>query len=187
MDPRKKNKQSVVMKAYLHIVALALIVVACKPTHSPTQTTTLQADSVFTEAEIRAYGEYYQSGHQVYAIDLLSDGLDYDSTFIVGSGYNLYLSDIFVPKDSTERLPAGVYTMDSLVKENTFLRGMDFEGNITGTYLLYIKNNQIEGITLFTSGNMSIDYIDGDTLLDFNLYTADSTHYHAMFHGYTNQ
>lgn len=174
------------MKAYLYIVALALMV-ACKPTNTPTQTTILQADSVFTEALFTQYGEYYNSGHQVYAIDLLSEGLNYDSVgYIVGSGYNLYLSDIFAPKDSTTGLPAGHYTMDSVAKEMTFLRGMDFEGSITGTYLLYIKNNQIEDITLFTRGSMTVEYIDNDTLLNFQLYTTDSTPYHATYRGTFN-
>ena len=93
--------------------------VACTPHNKPTKpTTNQQVDSIYTESDFRRYDDYYNSGHQVYAIDLLSEGLDYDSTgHIVGTGCNLYLSDIFAPKDSIMRLPAGTYTMDSVAKE----------------------------------------------------------------------
>ena len=121
------------MKAYLYI-AILVLVVACQPHNVPTKPTGLQVDSVYTTADFRAYADFYNSGHHVYAIDLLSDGLEYDSAWhISGTGCNLYLSDIFVAKDSTKRLPAGYYEMDSVTKEMTFLRGKSFERNVTGT------------------------------------------------------
>ena len=73
--------------------------------------------------------------------------------------------------------------MDSVAKDMTFLRGMNFEGNITGTYLLQIYEDKIQKIILFTSGSMEVKYIEGDILLDFSLYTVDSTYYHATYHG----
>lgn len=171
------------MKAYLYIIVL-MLAVACTPHNNPTRPATQQVDSVYTTADFRAYADFYNSGHQVYAIDLLSDGLEYDSTWhISGTGCNLYLSDIFVAKDSTKRLPAGYYEMDSVAKEMTFLRGMSFEGNVTGTYLLLITEDQIQRILLMTGGNMTIAYEADDVVLDFNLYTEDSTHYHATYTG----
>ena len=172
------------MKVYLYI-AILILVVACKPQNKPTpSTTTLQADSVYTTADFRAYGDYYQSGHQVYAIDLLSEGLVYDSAWhISGSGYNLYLSDIFVSKNHTSHLPSGTYEMDSTAQEMSFLRGMNFEGSVTGTYLLEIKDNQLQRITLFSRGNMTIENIGEDVQIDFNLYTEDSVLYHATYIG----
>lgn len=173
------------MKIYIYI-AILLIAAACKPHNNPTPSIT-QVDSIYTTVDIKAHGDYYKSGHQVYAIDLLSEGLSYDSLgYIIGSGYNLFLSDIFAPEDCTTHLPAGTYLMDSIAKEMTFLHGMYFEPNLTGTYLLEIKENKIQRITLFTAGSMIIDYIDEDTLLNFNLYTSDSTHYRATFHGYVH-
>ena len=94
--------------------------------------------------------------------------------------YCLFLSDIFVHANS---LVAGHYEMDSVAKEMTFLRGMDFEGNITGTYLLHINENQIQKIVLFTGGSMDIEYLEDDILLDFSLYTTDSTLYRATYQG----
>ena len=170
-------------KIYLYIVIG--LVAACTPHNKPTRPTTIQqVDSIYTESKFCLYGDYYNSGHQVYAIDLLSDGLEYDSAWhISGTGCNLYLSDIFVAKDSTKRLPAGYYEMDSVAKEMTFLRGMSFEGNVTGTYLLLITEDQIQRILLMTGGNMTIAYEADDVVLDFNLYTEDSTHYHATYTG----
>lgn len=173
------------MKAYLYIVILVLAV-ACTPHNKPSQpTSTIQdADSIYTESDFRSYGDYYNSGHQVYAIDLLSEGLDYDSArYIVGTGCNLYLSDVFAPKDSTLRLPAGTYEMDSVAKDMRFLRGMYFDGNVTGTYLLQIQDGQMQRITLFTGGKMTVDYVEDDMVMGFELYLADSTRYHATYTG----
>lgn len=161
---------------------LLLLVASCNPINNPnTPTKPVIADSVFVCADFREYGDYYKTGHQVYAIDLLSQGLEYDSLFhIQGSGYNLFLSDIFTTSKS---LPAGHYQMDSVAKDMTFLRGMDFEGSITGTYLLQISENKIQRITLFTGGSMDVAYLEDEILLDFKLYTADSTLYHATYQG----
>lgn len=182
MDTRKKN-QTINMKHYIYLI-LFLFAVGCNPYNRPTHPSsppTLKADSVYTTADFRQHGDYYNTGHQVFAIDLLSEGLEYDSTFhISGSGCNLFLSDIFVRTDS---LVAGHYEMDSVAKDMTFLRGMNFEGNITGTYLLHINENQIQKIVLFKGGSMDIEYLEDDILLDFSLYTADSTFYHATYQG----
>ena len=185
MDTREKN-QSINMKNYIYIL-LFLFVVSCKPYNGPTPPGSqpiLKADSVYVTADFRQYGDYYNTGHQVFAIDLLSEGLSYDSTFhISGSGYNLFLSDIFV----SDTLVAGLYEMDSVAKDKTFLRGMDFEGNITGTYLLHISNDTIQQIVLFTSGSMDITLEKDSIQLNFSLYTADSTLYHATYQGEKTQ
>jgi hypothetical protein len=141
----------------------------------------IKTDTIYITADFRSHNDYYNTGHQVYAIDLLSEGLEYDSVYhIHGTGCNLFLSDIFTLADS---IPAGYYTMDSVAKDMTFLRGMNFEGNITGTYLLQIYEDKIQKIILFTSGSMEVKYIEGDILLDFSLYTVDSTYYHATYQG----
>lgn len=170
-------------KIYLYIVIG--LVAACTPHNKPTRPTTIQqVDSIYTESKFRLYGDYYNSGHQVYSIDLLSEGLDYDSTgHIIGTGCNLYLSDIFVPKDSTQRLPAGRYEMDSVAKDMRFLRGMYFDGSVTGAYLLMIQESQIQRIILLKRGTMTIKYVEDDVFLDFNLYLADSTRYHCTYTG----
>ena len=182
MDTREKN-QSINMKNYIYIL-LFLFVVSCKPYNGPTPPGSqpiLKADSVYVTADFRQYGDYYNTGHQVFAVDLLSQGLEYDTAYhICGTGCNLFLSDIFTHCDS---LPAGHYEMDSVAKDKTFLRGMDFEGNITGTYLLQISNDTIQQIVLFTSGSMDITLEKDSIQLEFSLYTADSAYYHATYQG----
>lgn len=170
---------------YIPYLFLLLLCVACNPNNNqhnpPSNPNTIKEDSLFSTADFRKHGDYYNTGHQVFAIDLLSDGLTYDSTYhIYGSGCNLFLSDIFTLTDS---LPSGHYTMDSVAKDMTFLRGMYFESNITGTYLLLINQDQIQRIVLFTSGSMDIEYIEDEISIDFSLYTADSSLYHATYQG----
>jgi hypothetical protein len=175
------------MRTFLSI-AFVLLMVACKPHNPPTGDQPLPWDSIYTFAVIEHHGDYYNSGHQVHTFDLLSNGLQFNSEgYIVGSGFNLCITDIFTPYDSTIHIPSGEYHMDSTAINMTFLRGMYFEGNVTGSYLLEIKDSQIQSITLFTAGTMNIDFAEGDTIVDFSLYTADSTHYSATYIGHTKR
>ena len=170
------------MKKILYII-FALTRIGCNPTNhtNPPSTPSAQPDSVYVTADFRKHGNYYGTGHQIFAIDLLSNGLTYDSTYhISGTGYNLFLSDVFIKNDS---LVAGHYEMDSVVRDTSFLRGMDFEGNITGTYLLQIQDDKVLHITLFTAGSMEVSYHENEIRLDFTLYTIDSTRYHATYQG----
>ena len=172
------------MKNFIYILILVLLISCDPPINRPPTppTPALKMDSVYTTADFRSYGDYYNANLQVFAIDLLSEGLAYDSTFhISGSGCNLFLSDIFTTCDS---IPAGHYEMDSTAKDMTFLRGMNFEGNITGTYLLHINEDKIQQIVLFHGGSMDVAYTEeGSVHLDFSLYTTDSTYYHAQYTG----
>ena len=171
------------MKAYWYI-AIFVLAVACKPQNKPTSSEILQLDSVFTTTDLRMIKYYYKNRQQVKEKDQLSEKIANDYTsHISGTGCNLFLSDIFTAKDSTSRLPAGTYTMDSVANEMSFLRGMYFDGDVTGTYLLTIEEDKIQRIMLFIGGTMTIDYVDDHVALDFNLYLADSTRYHARYVG----
>ena len=195
MDPNKKTQnRKIDMKQYiqpvLYILLLSLLLtilaISCKPQPTPSKPQPL--DSVYTTMDLRLHGDYYESGHSVYSLDLLSEGLAFDSLgYIVGTGCNLYLSDIFVHIDSTLRLPAGEYLMDSTAREMRFLPGMDFEGNVTGTYLLVIEDNQLKRIQLFETGSMQVEYDEDDVEMSFLLYSADSTMvYRATYNGVTD-
>jgi hypothetical protein len=90
--------------------------------------------------------------------------LELDSAqHIKGTGYNLYLSDIFVP-DSL--LATGTYLSDSTGAAFTFLSGRDYDGYPYGTYILKIEEDKITSILLIDSG--AITYRN-DSLL-FTLY-----------------
>ena len=77
--------------------------------------------------------------------------------------------------------------MDSTAREMRFLPGMDFEGNVTGTYLLVIEDNQLKRIQLFETGSMQVEYDEDDVEMSFLLYSADSTMvYRATYNGMTD-
>lgn len=102
------------------------------------------------------YGHCYDSvEYPVVALDLYSEGLTLDKNHhIKGSGFNLYLSDIFVP-DSL--LAEGEYT--SLKGQGglspapfTFLPGRDYEGTPHGMYILRIEEDKVASIHVLDSG-----------------------------------
>jgi hypothetical protein len=145
----------------------------------------------YTLAYEEIYGHCYDSiPYGVVALDLYSDGIELDKNHrIQGSGYNLYLSDIFVPDSLLEE---GTYTSirkDSLysptypVSPHTFLPGMDFEGYPHGMYLLNIEEAKVIQIQLVDSGAFTYR---NDSLL-FTLFFRNTygskVKYTCSFHG----
>lgn len=181
------------MKINNYIFFFIIFLVACNPrsqSDEPTfHKTIADCDSVYLIADIQWHKQYYPLlQQQVFSIDLLSDGLSFDSSHhIVGTGCNLYLSDVFLPLTDTH-LQAGTYQMDTTAAAYTFLPFMNFDGNITGCYLLDIQDNNIQQIIGFCAGQMQVEYIsETDIRLDFVLYTNDSTSYHAIYQGATDK
>ena len=79
------------------------------------------------------YGRCYDSiPYAVVALDLYSEGLELDEEHHMrGTGYNLYISDIFVPERTTAdslRLAVGEYKSDTTGEPFTFLPGRNWEG-----------------------------------------------------------
>lgn len=106
------------------------------------------------------HGHCYDSiPRAVVSLDLYSEGLSLDSRHrIRGTGYNLYISDIFVPDSLLEE---GMYISiprDSLASFDyeqsafRFLPGRTFEGTPHGIYLMQIENSDMVSITVFDSG-----------------------------------
>lgn len=167
---------------YTSFIAVIVLMMACRPAPSVYR----GLPSTYATAYQRAYGHCYDSiPHAVVSLDLYSQGLELnENNVIVGTGYNLYLSDIFVP-DSL--LAEGEYTSpianQSPILPFTFLEGKDFEGYPTGTYILNIENDKIKQIQLVDSGNM---IYRNDSLL-FTLYYKNSyggkATYRCSFHG----
>jgi hypothetical protein len=125
----------------------------------------------YTLAYEEVYGHCYDSiPYAVVALDLYSDGLELDKNHrIQGTGYNLYLSDIFVPDSLLEE---GEYKSLNIqhstlnIQPYTFLPGMDFEGYPHGMYLLNIEESRVIQIQLLDSGAFTYR---NDSLL-FTLY-----------------
>lgn len=172
------------MRFIKNILPLLLLVSACQP-HVNTPVDMLgQYDSVYVIADMQWHRQYYPIlERQVFSIDLLSDGLTFDADYhIEGSGCNLYFSDIFLPMTDS-LLPDGRYRMDTLPNTQTFLPYMQFEGGVTGCYMLDIKENQIQRIIGFTAGEFEITTLGEDIRMDISLYLPDSTRYHAIYQG----
>lgn len=131
------------------------------------------------------YGQSYDSvAHNVFALDLYSEGLTLDSAnHIVGSGTNLYISDIFV---SDTALQEGVYHSSTGTEEHTFLPGQDFEGIPTGIYVLSITDGSVSTIQVIDSGRFVVQQTN-DSLYNirFTLYYNQHT-YEPWFEGNIN-
>lgn len=129
------------------------------------------------------YGHCYDSlpNVAVVSLDLYSEGLELDKDkHIKGTGYNLYLSDIFVPDSLLE---IGSYRSDATGKAYTFLPGRDFEGYPHGMYILNIEKDQVLAIQLLDSGSF---VYRNDSLL-FTLYFRNTygnrVTYNCTYHG----
>lgn len=135
---------------------LCLLLVACTP-NKPSSYRGLPQQ--YTTAYEQIYGHCYDSvPYAVVGLDIYSDGLTLDEERrIKGTGYNLCITDIFVPdsllKEGTYRsLP---YTEQGIADPQpfTFLPGRDFEGYPHGMYILNIEEDQVLSIQVLDSGS----------------------------------
>lgn len=151
---------------------------ACR-SNAPYERHELPQEYVLGYQEI--YGHYYDSTAAVVALDLYTEGITMEKGHrIKGSGYNLYLSDIFVPDSMLE---SGVYHSDTTALPYTFLPGRDYEGLPHGIYLLDIQEDKIANIQVLDSGSFVYRH---DSLL-FTLYYrsagGEKATYNASFSG----
>ena len=174
--------------AAVTLLTVLTVLVSCRPS-SPTYRNAMPKE--YTQAYEEVFGHCYDSvPFAVVALDLYSEGLTLNEEHkIEGTGYNLYLSDIFVP-DSL--LVEGEYRSihpDSLSSVNyqlsafSFLPGRDFEGMPHGMYLLDIQESNISRIQVLDSG--SFVYRNDSLLFTLyyrNTYGTRST-YNCSFHG----
>ncbi len=172
------------MKPILYILILILGLVGCtKPNR---EVSDIQSETVLDKGRTIFYGDYYAEegiAHNVVDMDLLSARLDYDSVGrITGTGTNLYFSDIFLHSTDT-LLPAGVYTADTTAAVGTFLPGMNYEGGVSGAYLLHITDNAVTKIILIERGTFTLSYEGTETHIDFDLVTEHRQTYKGTFHG----
>lgn len=149
------------MKKILYICAL-MVLAGCTP-NKPSPYRGLPKTYNLAYQEI--YGHCYDSiPYAVVSLDLYSEGIELDKNHrIKGTGYNLYLSDIFVP-DSL--LTEGAYKSDTSAQPFTFLPGRDYEGTPHGMYILNIEEDKIIQIQVLDSGSF---VYRNDSLL-FTLY-----------------
>ena len=172
------------MRSRLYILVLYLSLVigftACKP-NSPSNYRGLP--KTYETAYQQIYGHCYDSlpNVAVVSLDLYSEGLTLDENkSIKGTGYNLYLSDIFVPDSLLE---AGSYRSDTTGEAFTFLPGREFEGYPHGMYILNIEEDKVLHIQVLDSGS----FVYRNDSLAFTLYFRNTygtkTTYNCSFSG----
>lgn len=148
------------MKKYFLILFSLLMLASCRQSNTPSTPSGTYA-TTFNLGQLEYYGAYYaeaglESG--VMAIDLYSEGLTLNRKgYMVGTGTNLYFSDIFIDiADSANLKKDAVYSSDTTGMPLTFLPGTYYEGNFTGAYLLSITEGQLTGYTLIPEGSLSL-------------------------------
>lgn len=157
------------------LCATGLIALAC---HKPSPYVYHGLPKEYTSAWEEIYGRCYDSvPYSVVALDLYSEGLELDENHrMQGTGYNLYISDIFVEGDA---LVPGEYRSlrpNSLYpKPYTFLPGRDWEGQPSGMYILYVEEGKLQSIQMLDSGYFVVtDTTEALTDLQFTLYYKNS-------------
>ena len=170
MVSHEKNENRMKKVLYLlSIIAFALN--SCKPfTPAVRQEFPVEYDLAYQEI----YGHFYDSvPYAVVALDLYSEGLTLNKDHkMEGTGYNLYLSDIFVPDSLLEE---GEYhsiqpANQPAIEPFTFLAGRDYEGTPHGMYILSIGDGKVASIQVLDSGSF---VYRNDSLL-FTLYYRNS-------------
>ena len=168
------------MKTRLYLLILILgslfLLQACSP-NQPYVYRGLPKEYNLAYQEI--YGHCYDSvSYAVVALDLYSEGLTLDKNHrIKGTGYNLYLSDIFVPDSLLEPGDYHSLPLHANPEPFTFLAGRDYEGTPHGMYILNIADDKIQSIQVLDSGLMTYR---NDSLL-FTLYYRNAYGYRATY------
>ena len=148
------------------LAVLMLCITSCRP-YGPSAYRGLPER--YSSAYQQIYGHCYDSvPYAVVALDLYSDGVDLDKNHhIVGTGYNLYISDIFVPDSLLEEGEYHSLNPNSLTPNPySFLPGKSYEGYPYGMYILRIEEDQVTNIQVLDSGAFTYR---NDSLL-FTLY-----------------
>lgn len=161
------------MRKVIYILLIITTFTACRnATPTPYRGMPKEYNAVWEEI----YGQVYDSiPHSVVALDLYSKGLDLDENHRMrGTGYNLYISDIFVPEShgsDTLRLVPGKYHSERTGLPFTFLPGKDWDGTPTGIYVLYVEEGKLQSIQVMDSGYLVVtDTTNHLKDLQFTLY-----------------
>lgn len=145
-----------------------------------------QRDIFYDKGIATFYGAWYKENgipQHVIALDLYSPHLTLnDEGYMTGTGTNLYLSDIFIEATDT-LLPETTYRSDTTALPLTFLPGMNYDGNISGAYVLDITDGALTAAEILTEGTFSIRYKGDSVSIDFHFTTATGKPYVAQFNG----
>lgn len=164
--PARKVSLSVLL-----IGCLTAGLTSCRQPVTPIHYQTL--DSVLTSGRLEYYGQFYQAegiDYDVVCLDLYSKGLGLNKDGrMEGVGTNLYIGDIFLSTatpaavKAKDFLPEDTYESDSVAELTHFLRGIEYDGNYGGSYVLLMGESGYK-VYPITEGKMTVTYI-GDTLV----------------------
>lgn len=166
------------------LILTTLTFFACTPPYSGTKK---GFPDQYTSAYQEVYGYCYDSiPLPVIALDLYSEGLELDSNHQMrGTGYNLYISDIFLPvRQDTDSLllTPGTYRSDTTALPYTFLPGRDWEGTPSGMYLLHVQEGILQSIQLLDSGTIIVHDTTNNMLdLHMSFYYTNPYGYKATY------
>ena len=178
------------MKKIIYLISVVSIFLSCSGGGAQITDKTIN-DDTFDKAYFKFYGNYYSDRgveQNVIDLDLYSQGLDLDeSGHIAGSGTNLYLSDIFISPMETG-LQEGTYlSSDTLYEAFTFLPGVNYDGNISGAYILNITDGNLVSYIIFDEGSFVVNREESGNLnIDFEFkYTENGRRkvYKAQYNG----
>lgn len=175
MDTCPKNSYNG-MIMYKHSLILAPLLLAlslsgCYPPRTPISYQAL--DTILTSGQLEYYGAYYQPeglSYDVICLDLYSKGLGLNKDGVMeGVGTNLYIGDLFISTatpaaaKAADFLPEDSYQSDSTAELHHYLRGLDYDGNYGGSYVLMMGEAGYK-VYPITDSELSVRYA-GDTLL----------------------
>lgn len=182
--PTRAIKKHSPHKTLIILLAIGCIC-SCTPRYSGEKKGGLPTD--YTSGYQEIHGVCYDSiVYPVVSLDLYSEGLELDNNHrIQGTGYNLYISDIFLPHQSgvdSLHITSGTYHSDTTALPFTFLPGKNWEGTPSGMYLLHIENNSLQSIQLLDSGTIVVRDTSNNLLdLQFTLYYKNQYGYKATY------
>ncbi len=165
---------------------LLLVVLCFMQCRESVTTTTKQRESHYDKGQAVFYGAYYaEEGveQNVVALDMYSKGLSLDSAgYMVGSGVNLYISDIFLPEQDSF-LVETTYVSDTTGNVFTFLPGVNYEGQISGAYVLEVTDGALSSAEVFPEGSFNVVSKEDSVFIEFLLKNEAGKKYAADFKG----
>lgn len=136
-----------------------------------------------TQGSATYYGAYYAEDgidSHVITLDLFTPSLTLDSA-IRGTGYNLYIQDLFVGDATT--LVEGTYAADSTGATMTYLRGMQYDQSYVGACMHMIADGKTSGVIPLQEGDIQIRLSGDSTYLTFACRGTDGITYKGDYQG----
>lgn len=165
------------------MMILLLCFTQCK---DPIKVNKTAQESNYDKGQVTFYGAYYATNgieQNVVSLDIYSKDLSLDSAgYMVGTGVNLYISDIFLPQQDT-MLVESSYIMDTTGRAFTFIPGVNFDGTISGAYILTVTDGSLVNTEIFEDGSFQVGYKGDSVLIEFLLKKESGEKYAANFKG----